>query len=178
MWSQASALWLNIQCLGHYQGKPGPNKGRLQAKTFLEAITTNLLMIQCATSPWLTDCRLSCWRNLRIADAAQGKNPRPPGSHAWADLKARAFVSHYILLPTEGTNSNDPDTWLLGFRIRFDFHFHTRFTTLPQNQHGENEYNWYRLWVQSWSFEDGSWFMANGIGKMAMATHSPCAISP
>jgi hypothetical protein len=67
-----------------------------------------------------------------------------------------AFASHYILLPPEGTNSNDPDTWLLGFRIRFDLHFHTRFYYLLENQHGENEYDWYRLWAQSWSFGDGS----------------------
>jgi hypothetical protein len=90
------------------------------------------------------------------ADAAQGKNPRPPGSHAWADLKARAFASHYILLPPEGTNSNDPDTWLLGSRIRFDLHLHTRFYYLLENQHGENEYDWYRLRAQSWSSGDGS----------------------
>jgi hypothetical protein len=56
------------------------------------------------------------------ADAAQGKNPRPPGSHAWADLKARGFLRHitscYLRkVPTQTIQI--PGYWDFGFVLTF-----------------------------------------------------------
>jgi hypothetical protein len=77
--------------------------------------------MQWVASPWLTDLP-TCLAKFEHTDAAQGKNLRgtpTPGFHAPADQELKALCVTLHSVTYEGTKLDDPDTWLLGFRIRF-----------------------------------------------------------
>ena len=106
--------------------------GRLQAKTFLEAIPTNVLMMQWVAPPWLTDLPTQLLAKFEHADAARGKNlrgKRPLDFMHRQISRLKPFASRYILLPTKVPNSTIQIPGYWDFGLAFDFHSHARFTT-------------------------------------------------